>query len=70
MSIQDEIDAVESKMAHCYCAMCRKFHGAALSTFAEVKTDNYSSLKDKDSLVDYMASNGTGRQFVVFVVLA
>ena len=35
-SIQYEIDKVEPKMAHCHCSMCRKFHGAAFSTFAEV----------------------------------
>jgi len=62
-AIQFEIDKVEPKMAHCHCSMCRKFHGAAFSTFAEVKIDNFRWLKGMGLLVDYIAGNGTVRQF-------
>jgi len=62
-AIQYEIDEVEPKMAHCHCSMCQKFHGAAFSTFAEVKIDKFHWLKGKELLVDYVASNGTVRQF-------
>ena len=61
--IQYEIDEVEPKMAHCHCSMCRKFHGASFLTFAEVKTDDFRWLKGKELLVNYVASNGTVRQF-------
>jgi len=62
-AIQYEIDKVEPKMAHCHCSMCRKFHGAAFSTFVEVKTDDLRWLKGQELLVGYIASNGTVRQF-------
>ena len=50
-------------MAHCHCSMCRKFHGSAFSTFAEVKRDCFGWLIGKELLVDYVADNGTMRQF-------
>jgi len=43
--------------------MCQKFHGAAFSTFAEVKIDKFHWLKGEELLVDYIASNETVRQF-------
>ena len=52
-------------VAHCHCTMCRKFHGAAFSTFAEVEVKDFHL--EKDSL-EYLskyesASNNTVRGF-------
>ncbi|MFT6270599.1 MAG: hypothetical protein ACJAVV_003438 [Alphaproteobacteria bacterium] len=33
--IKYEVKAIETRMAHCQCAMCRKFHGAAFATQGE-----------------------------------
>lgn len=50
-------------MAHCHCIDCRKFHGAAFSTFGEVKTNEFRWLTGQASLKTYVAQNGSKRQF-------
>ena len=50
-------------MGHCHCRMCRKFHGAAFSTFAEAKKKDFHWVKGKKFLKSYQAENGTIRQF-------
>jgi len=50
-------------MAHCHCTMCRKFHGAAFSTYGEVKVENFCWLQGEEFLKKYLAPNGTERQF-------
>jgi len=43
--------------------MCRKFSGAAFSTFGEATHANFHWLKGKSLLKSYRANNGTTRQF-------
>jgi len=43
--------------------MCRKFHGAAFSTFAEVKLSNLTWVKGKALLNYFTAENDTVRSF-------
>jgi len=62
-TIKYEIDEIESQMAHCHCSMCRKFHGAAFSTYGEAKTECFRWLEGLDSLKTYLADNGTKRKF-------
>lgn len=62
-SVVYEVDKIEPKMGHCHCSMCRKFHGAAFATFGEAKPENFRWLSGENSLVDYVAENGTTRQF-------
>lgn len=62
-AIQYSVDKIEKQMAHCHCAMCRKFHGAAFATFGEAKTENFHWLSGKEQLKDYDGENGTKRQF-------
>jgi len=50
-------------IAHCHCTMCRKFHGAAFSTFAEVEKENLIWLSGQEHLTSYRAENGSIRQF-------
>ncbi|MCK5902778.1 MAG: GFA family protein [Cocleimonas sp.] len=61
--IQYAVDKIESQMGHCHCSMCRKFHGAAFSTFAEAQVANFHWLKGKKHLKTYLAPNGTQRKF-------
>lgn len=58
-----EVDHFEPIIGHCHCTMCRKFHGAAFSTFAEVKVENLHWLTGKSLLASYQADNKTIRQF-------
>ena len=50
-------------MGHCHCSMCRKFHGAAFASYAEVSRANFSWLAGEQLLQEYIASNGTTRRF-------
>jgi len=61
--IKYEVDALEPKMGHCHCSMCRKFHGAGFATFGEAKKENFRWVEGANFLVDYVAPNKTTRQF-------
>lgn len=61
--IQYQVDALESKMGHCHCTMCRKFHGAAFATYGEAKVENFHWLNGQELLQTFKADNGTSRQF-------
>ena len=58
-----EIDGFESKAAHCHCSMCRKFHGAAFTTFGSVRKDRFRWTSGEHLLNAYRAPNGTVRKF-------
>ena len=58
-----EVDAIEPHMGHCHCSMCRKFHGAAFATLGEAKKENFHWCSGQPLIVDYVAENGTTRQF-------
>ncbi|RTZ64977.1 MAG: GFA family protein [Aquificaceae bacterium] len=61
--IQYEVDIIEPRMAYCHCIACRKFHGAAFSTFGEAKSENFRWVKGESLLKRYIAENGAVRQF-------
>ena len=58
-----EVKQFEERVANCHCTMCRKFHGAAFSTFGEVKLSNFHWLSGKDELQHYQAENNSVRSF-------
>lgn len=62
-AIKYEVDEIKTQMGHCHCSMCRKFHGAAFSTLGEADIKDFRWIRGKDQLKDYMASNGSVRQF-------
>lgn len=62
-AVQYEVDSFNSRMAHCHCSMCRKFHGAPFATFGEAKAADFRWLQGEDELVEYQADNGTTRCF-------
>ena len=62
-SIKFTISDLMPHQAHCHCRSCQKFHGAAFSTFAEVKTANFSILQGKEQLKYYQSPNQAKRYF-------
>jgi len=50
-------------VGHCHCKMCQKFHGAAYSTFGEVKCEHLTWLSGEELLSHYRAENGSVRSF-------
>lgn len=58
-----EVTKFEQPLGHCHCKMCQKFHGAAFSTFGEVKLENLHWITGHKNLKSYTASNNAIRQF-------
>ena len=61
--IRFEVDAFEARTGNCHCSMCRKFHGAAYATFAEVRRESFRWTAGEELLQSYTADNGTTRRF-------
>lgn len=62
-SIQFEADQFQPRSGHCHCSMCRKFHGAAYSTYGEVRPEHFRWTSGESLLKDFVAENNTTRQF-------
>lgn len=62
-AIAFEVSQLEAHMAHCHCSMCRKFHGAAFSTFGEARVENFVWIRGQEQLAHYTARNGSTRSF-------
>jgi hypothetical protein len=61
--IRFEIIRFETPLGHCHCKMCQKFHGAAFSTFGEVRLENLHWISGQEKLKSFTASNKSIRQF-------
>lgn len=61
--ISFEVAEFASTIGHCHCKMCQRFHGAAFSTFGEVKLADIRWLSGFEILKSYTAANHTIRQF-------
>lgn len=57
------VSEIEPRIAHCHCHMCQKFHGAAFSTFVEVKLENLDWPNEYCTLSEYLAENQSKRSF-------
>ena len=57
-----EVDAVWF-MLNCHCSRCRKAHGAAFSTFAFVRKDDFRLLQGRELIVDFQPSPRFHRDF-------
>lgn len=57
------VDAFAGQVAHCHCAMCRKFHGAAFATLASVTSSHFHWICGEDLLRHWTAPNQTTRSF-------
>lgn len=58
-----EITGAVAQMAHCHCAMCRKFHGGAFATFGVVAPADFRWLHGEDNVVHYQSSPQGWRHF-------
>ena len=62
-AIQFEVTQFEPLVGHCHCKMCQKFHGAAFSTFGEVKREHLFWQSGLQLLSHYRAENESERSF-------
>jgi hypothetical protein len=55
-----EVDGPLTDVNNCHCSMCRRFHGAAFSTYAKVRPEHFRWLSGGDLLNIYETSPGIG----------
>ena len=63
--IRYEIAGDLRNMTHCHCSMCRKAHGAAFATYAEVQSRELRFVQGAESISRYQSSDGAQRSFCV-----
>ena len=61
-AVSYEADCEISDFSHCHCSQCRRLHGAAYVTFAEVKADKfrYGSGEDHTKICHASAARDRG----------
>lgn len=62
-AVKFKVTNLKPHIGHCHCQDCRKFHGAAFSTFIEVSLSDVQWIAGKEFLIDYVADNQSTRQF-------
>ena len=62
-AIRYEVEGPLTDISHCHCSMCRRFHGAAFSTYAKADTAKFRWLKGQELLVAYETTPGIGWAF-------
>lgn len=58
-----EADCKISDFSHCHCSQCRRLHGAAFATFAEVESRKFRYLTGEDVIKVYVSSTGSNQLF-------
>jgi hypothetical protein len=61
--VRYEIDGKIDPMAHCYCSMCRKQHGASFGTYVGVNASDFRWVQGEELLTRYQSSPGVQRGF-------
>lgn len=61
--IRYRIEGPLENAEHCHCSMCRRFHGAAFSSYADVHPGNFHWLQGEDQLGIYEPNPGKGWAF-------
>jgi hypothetical protein len=62
-AVRYEIAGPLGEIHHCHCSRCRKAHGAAFSTFAQVATDAFRFVAGEDRLRRFRSSPPVERTF-------
>ena len=62
-AIRSEVGGSLSDISNCHCSMCRRFHGAAYSTYAKVSPGNFQWVKGQELLSVYETTPGIGWAF-------
>ncbi len=60
--VRFEADAIEL-LSNCHCSMCRKVHGAAYGTFANVYKTGFRWVSGEDLVQSYQSSKHNTRPF-------
>ncbi len=58
-----QADCEISDFCHCHCSQCRRLHGAAFATFAEVETGKFRYLTGEEVIRTYASSHDHERVF-------
>ena len=61
--ISFEADCEISDFSHCHCSQCRRLHGAAFATFAEVEADKFRYVSGEENTRIYISSPNGERVF-------
>lgn len=62
-AIKYEVTGPLYDASHCHCSMCRRFHGAAFSTYAKLDAEDFRWLRGEAELGVYEPSPGKGWAF-------
>jgi len=61
--VRYEIDGKLLGAGNCHCSMCRKAHGAAFATYANVDPESFRWVCGEDLVAFYESSPNAGRSF-------
>lgn len=62
-SVRYEIDGPLDGARNCHCSMCRKAHGAAFGSYAEVRVADFKVVSGAELILRYRSSPGVERTF-------
>lgn len=62
-AVRYQIDGQLFDVENCHCSMCRRFHGAAFSTYAKFNPEDFRWLQGESKVVVYRSSPGQGWAF-------
>lgn len=58
--VRYEIEGPLLDADHCHCSMCRRQHGAAFATYAELNPDDFAWISGEDRVKIYETPSGAG----------
>jgi hypothetical protein len=58
-----EVSGPLTEMHHCHCGNCRKSHGAAFATYAQVSRDDFRFTRGQERVRTFRSSPPCGRTF-------
>ena len=62
-AVRYEIAGDVRNTTHCHCSMCRKSHGAAFATYAEIESRDIRFLQGEELISWYQSSEDARRSF-------
>jgi hypothetical protein len=62
-SVCYEIDGPLGRVTHCHCSQCRKAHGAAFGTYADVRRADFKLVSGATDITSYRSSPEVQRTF-------
>ena len=62
-AVQYQISSPITSATHCHCSQCRKGHGAAFASYANVLREDFHIIAGQDFVVRYPSSPGVTRSF-------